>query len=83
MAKLIGAKFGDIILNKHLRADNPERCGVFVREKFGVITLTDTQDKFWTVSNDVGANFEVNGFIDFDEYLKDHNKKLKAVSNAT
>lgn len=79
MGKLIDIEFGDILINHHLSDDNPEHTGVFVRERFSVITMTDTQGRFWPVTNDAGANLEVNGQIDFEQYLKDYNKKLKAV----
>ena len=82
MGKLIDIEYGDILINHHLSEDNPEHTGVFVRERFSVITMTDTQGGFWTVTNDMGARLEVNGQLDFKAYLKDYNKKLKGVSNA-
>ena len=84
MPKLIGLRFGDLIVNNHLRSDNPKFCGVFTKETAStklssVIELNDTNGNFWTVSNNQGSKLEVNGNIDFEQYLKDYDKKLKAV----
>lgn len=84
MSKLIGIKFGDLITNNHLSSDNPKYCGVFTKETASTklsstIELTDTNGNFWTVSNDQGAKLEVNGQIDFEQYLKDYESKLKAI----
>lgn len=79
MPKLIDMKYGDILINHHLSEDNPEHTGVFVRENLGVITITDTKGAFWQVINNPGSKLEINGCLDFEQYLKDYNKKLQAV----
>ncbi len=79
--------FGDLICNNSLSRDNPEYCGVFVKEtarssKASILELTDTRGRFWRFVNDQGAKLEVNGNLDFEAYLRDYNEKLKAVANA-
>lgn len=78
MPQLTGCEFGDIIINHNYSNDNPKKIGIFIKEN-GVIHLTDTKGLYWTVTNDPGANLEVNGQIDFEKYLKDYNNKMPAV----
>jgi len=82
MGKLVGVRYNDIIINNNLREDNPERTGLFVWERFGIIKVTDGNDNFWEFVNDKGAALEINGRLDIARYLEDYNEKLKAVANA-
>lgn len=82
MGKLVGMRYNDIIINNNLREDNPERTGLFVWERFGIIKVTDGNDNFWEFVNDKGAALEINGRLDIARYLEDYNEKLKAVANA-
>ena len=81
MGKLVGVRYNDIIINNNLREDNPERTGLFVWERFGIIKVTDGNDNFWEFVNDKGAALEINGRLDIARYLEDYNEKLKAVAN--
>lgn len=69
MSLLVGAKFGDIIKNKNLREDNPEKYGFMYKEN-GVLHLTNMRGLYWTIINNPGANLEVMTSIFSDDYRK-------------
>jgi hypothetical protein len=55
-------KFGDVVVN-HRCKDQKIRQGVFVRATAGLVELTNTTGRFWTVPNDSNSQLEKIGSI--------------------